>query len=789
MQTYLLTVTGGTGGGNFPEGARVTASAIVASGYEFDGWEATGITTLTAEQLASETVVFYMPGNDVTLVASVAPVRNLTVLEGGDGATADGTHRVGATVNITPGTRDGHVFTGWETNPVDLTSPMALYFVMPNEDVTITATWEAVYLLTAPGGYGGYFPQGARVTASAIVAYGYEFDGWTATGITLTAEQLASETVVFYMPANDVTLVANVVRMRNLTVLEGGVGATTSGTHRVGATVNITPGTRAGYVFDGWDADGVDLAAMATSFVMPNNDVTITALWDPILSPILTSLIVPNLELNEAQSATVTTAADVIVILNVVRQHATVEIANNTNPSIIGDGLVLTWSFEGGAFCTSPGSLNTFNWSVEIPDGLEVADGVATSGTITVRNFDPELLPTPTLLDLSVDVDVTPTAGLSAADILALLNAATPDVDANIENDTDPTIEPEYWDIAWELDGTFNPAPGATNTFRWTITPPYGLYVPCDTILTGTITLTNYVPAPVLVDLSFVAGAVTLTEGLSAADIIALLNVAEHTVDADVDHDTTPTIIPENWGITWTLEGTFNPAPGATNTFRWTITPPNGLNVPNVELLTGTIPLPNYTPQAPVLVDLSFVAGTVTLTEGLSAAEIIVLLNAAEHTVDADVDHDTIPSIIPENWDITWTLDDTFDPAPGATNTFRWTIIPPQGLEVPNAELLTGTITLTNPGGGIDVGDLTGNGRISIMDVALLRTQAMGMGHTLTATVQARIAAGAGNVSGDSGSNPDIADVVLLRTYVMGMGHTLHPDVQARLAWHTASGQ
>jgi len=80
------------------------------------------------------------------------------------------------------------------------------------------------------------------------------------------------------------------------------------------------------------------------------------------------------------------------------------------------------------------------------------------------------------------------------------------------------------------------------------------------------------------------------------------------------------------------------------------------------------------------------------------------------------------------------------------------------------------------------IGDLTGNNHISIMDVALLRTHVMGMGHTLSAGVQTRIAQGAGNVAG----NPDISimDVALLRTYVMGMSHTLSEDVQARLSWN-----
>jgi len=316
-------------------------------------------------------------------------------------------------------------------------------------------------------------------------------------------------------------------------------------------------------------------AIITVTTVCGNHSDTITIVVLDIPNPTLTSLIVPNLQLNEEQFADVTSADDVIEILDIVRRYAIETIANDKTPSIIGDGLVITWSFEGGAFCTSPGSLNVFNWSVELPYGLEVEDGVETSGTITVRNYDPDLPPTPTLLSLDVDVDVIFTVGISAAEALAMLDAAEPVVVAEIEHDTIPSIIPENWEIEWDVEGTFNPAPGATNTFRWTITPPDGLYVPCNTMLTGTITRTN-----------------------------------------------------------------------------------------------------------------------------------------------------------------------------------------------------------------VRVGDLTGNGRISIMDVALLRTFVVEGGNTLTESVLARIAAGAGNVSG--GAAPTMTDVELLRSYVMGMGHTLDSDVQARLAWHTA---
>ena len=81
--------------------------------------------------------------------------------------------------------------------------------------------------------------------------------------------------------------------------------------------------------------------------------------------------------------------------------------------------------------------------------------------------------------------------------------------------------------------------------------------------------------------------------------------------------------------------------------------------------------------------------------------------------------------------------------------------------------------------GDIRIGDLDGNNLIDMVDVALLRSYVMGAGFTLPGDVQARIAAGAGNILGRS--NITIMEVALLRTHAAGQGHTLTPSVRTRL--------
>lgn len=74
------------------------------------------------------------------------------------------------------------------------------------------------------------------------------------------------------------------VSLEKFTVkVEGSTAETTgAGTYRAGETVSVSTGSKGGYRFLGWQADGVTLAdanALETTFVMPENDVTITAQW------------------------------------------------------------------------------------------------------------------------------------------------------------------------------------------------------------------------------------------------------------------------------------------------------------------------------------------------------------------------------------------------------------------------------------------------------------------------------------------------------------------------------
>ena len=62
--------------------------------------------------------------------------------------------------------------------------------------------------------------------------------------------------------------------------VNGGESATGGGTYEEGASVTVSAGTKEGYTFQSWTAEGIsliDVTQPTVSFTMPANDVTLTA--------------------------------------------------------------------------------------------------------------------------------------------------------------------------------------------------------------------------------------------------------------------------------------------------------------------------------------------------------------------------------------------------------------------------------------------------------------------------------------------------------------------------------
>lgn len=227
---YTVTATASAGGTVAPAslirtiGQAVEVVATANAGWEFAGWTATGITLPALPH--PTTLNFNMPAGNVTLNATFTKINYTVTATAGTGgavAPASQTKTVGDAVTVTATPSAGYTFAGWVATGVTLTPAQAaaavLNFTMPVGNVTLAASFNAIpYTVTATAvpANGGTFSAiapsytvGQAVTVTATANAGFQFNGWTATGITLTPAQAAAAVLNFTMPAGNVTLTAN----------------------------------------------------------------------------------------------------------------------------------------------------------------------------------------------------------------------------------------------------------------------------------------------------------------------------------------------------------------------------------------------------------------------------------------------------------------------------------------------------------------------------------------------------------------------------------------------------
>lgn len=234
---YSLTVTGGKGSGKYCESDNVTINALAAENKRFKQW--TGVDGLVFEKGSS--------AND-------------------ESAT----------------------------------------FTMPSRAVEITAVYEDIpkgtYLVTVQNGTGGnYYEPGAKVTLTANEPKeGEQFKEWTGIeGVTLLSGSSTSSKITFVMPSENVDAVA-VYENKPLdspvlyeVKVNSGSG---SGSVAEGGLVTITAASPAeGKQFKEWTGvdnlvftAGSSVATETATFVMPGNNVEVTATYKDILKPSIT---------------------------------------------------------------------------------------------------------------------------------------------------------------------------------------------------------------------------------------------------------------------------------------------------------------------------------------------------------------------------------------------------------------------------------------------------------------------------------------------------------------------
>ncbi|GHT76042.1 hypothetical protein FACS189413_09070 [Bacteroidia bacterium] len=236
---YTVGVTNGTASSPLAAdiaaaGQTVNLSAGTVTGQTFKEWTSTpGVVFADKEDPNTS---FVMPSDNVSVTAVFQPVGTLypyTIT--GATVTQSGETSEGSTVPLETALRKGdnneYLFQYWQATSGNVTIASLTSTTTSFQMIAAPVTIEAVYALDATaypiaiaGGTAtvNELPvteayQGDVVTITAIIPEGKAFDGWSAEGVTLT--NAATATTTFAMPANAVTITANIVDFVNSIVL------------------------------------------------------------------------------------------------------------------------------------------------------------------------------------------------------------------------------------------------------------------------------------------------------------------------------------------------------------------------------------------------------------------------------------------------------------------------------------------------------------------------------------------------------------------------------------------
>ena len=288
LPAFNLTVTGGTGSGQYPAGALVPVIATIPVGQVFDAWN--GDTQYLGDPASASTIVT-MPLNDVAVTATFidAPPETftLTVVNG----TGGGAYLPGATVPVVAVIPVGQVFDTWAGDIAYLADATfaSTIATMPAANILVTAIFKdappSTYTLTVVNGTGGgAYASETVVPIVAVVPAGQVFSAWTGDTIYLADPTAASTTAT--MPEANIVVTATFTEAPpetfTLTVVNGTVG----GAYVATTIVPIIAVVPAGKVFEMWAGDILyvaDPTSASTTVTMPDANITVSAIFTDML--------------------------------------------------------------------------------------------------------------------------------------------------------------------------------------------------------------------------------------------------------------------------------------------------------------------------------------------------------------------------------------------------------------------------------------------------------------------------------------------------------------------------
>ena len=193
------------------------------------------------------------------------------------------TYLPGDKVSVTATTNSGYTFIGWYNGEEKVTDALTYEFTMTAENVTYTAKWIKVAIVsedTSKGTVSGltetYLP-GDEVSVAASTNPGYTFIGW------YNGDEKLTDTLTyeFTMPAENVTYTAKWIKAAIVSEdTSKGTVSQLIGTYFPGDDVSVTATTKSGYTFIGWyNGDEKVADGLTYEFTMPEENVTYTAKW------------------------------------------------------------------------------------------------------------------------------------------------------------------------------------------------------------------------------------------------------------------------------------------------------------------------------------------------------------------------------------------------------------------------------------------------------------------------------------------------------------------------------
>ena len=312
VQTYTISagddITVENAAADVPAGTEVTVSTP-SQADSAAAWTITNTSdntsvavTATSDDGNSASAVFTMP--DASVNVSVTFTKNKHTVTPGEGVSVDKTEaeagdKITATVSAGAGTSVAWTITDADRNEITPESAdnSTAVFTMPAADVTVTAVSSVNSHKVTINGNGTVnggsasedVPYGSTVTITASVGSSKEFKGWSVDQGTVTLADASKSETTFTMPDEDVALsfseadVLYKISTDSHITIDDGRNSVPQGT-----TITVTA-EEAGR---GYQLDGVavsdntvsvsSLGSRKYSFIMPANDVTVTASYSEL---------------------------------------------------------------------------------------------------------------------------------------------------------------------------------------------------------------------------------------------------------------------------------------------------------------------------------------------------------------------------------------------------------------------------------------------------------------------------------------------------------------------------